>query len=144
MESLNGKLRDELLNGEMCYTVAEARVLIERWREHSNLVRPHSALGYRPPAPEVSLLDRPPLRSGPASSDFRIGRLLRNLCIQQQKRVNLLWLAVAHSLSGQALGTWPTCDTRIHSFEQPLPSRSAQGLCCEGHFHIRAAGWDHW
>jgi hypothetical protein len=51
VESLNGKLRDELLNGEIFYTVAEARVLIERWREHYNQVRPHSALGYRPPAP---------------------------------------------------------------------------------------------
>ena len=51
VESLNGKLRDELLNGEIFYTVAEARVLIERWREHYNRVRPHSALGYRPPVP---------------------------------------------------------------------------------------------
>ena len=53
MESRNGKLRDELLNSEIFYTVAEARVLIERWREHYNRVRPHSALGYRPPAPEA-------------------------------------------------------------------------------------------
>jgi len=53
VESFNGKLRDELLNGEIFYTLLEARVLIERWRRLYNHVRPHSALGYRPPAPEA-------------------------------------------------------------------------------------------
>jgi transposase InsO family protein len=53
VESFNGKLRDELLNGEIFYTLAEAKVLIERWRKHYNTVRPHSSLGYRPPAPEA-------------------------------------------------------------------------------------------
>ncbi len=52
-ESFNGKLRDELLNGEIFYTLKEAQILIERWRYHYNTVRPHSALGYRPPAPET-------------------------------------------------------------------------------------------
>ena len=50
-ESLNGKPRDELLNGEIFYDLREAKVLIERWRRHYNTIRPHSALGYRPPAP---------------------------------------------------------------------------------------------
>jgi putative transposase len=54
-ESFNGKLRDELLNGEIFYTLEEARVLIERWRLEYNHVRPHSSLGYRPPAPEAWL-----------------------------------------------------------------------------------------
>jgi transposase InsO family protein len=53
IESFNGKLRDELLNREIFYTLREAKVLIERWREHYNRVRPHSSLGYRPPAPEA-------------------------------------------------------------------------------------------
>ena len=53
IESFNGKLRDELLNGEVFTTLLEAKVLIERWREHYNSVRPHSSLGYRPPAPEA-------------------------------------------------------------------------------------------
>lgn len=53
VESFNGKLRDELLDREIFYTVLEAKVLIERWRQHYNQVRPHSALGYRPPAPET-------------------------------------------------------------------------------------------
>jgi putative transposase len=53
IESFNGKLRDELLNGEIFYTLREAKVLIERWRQHYKRVRPHSSLGYRPPAPEV-------------------------------------------------------------------------------------------
>lgn len=53
VESFNGKLREELLNGEIFYTLTEARVLIESWRKHYNTERPHSSLGYRPPAPET-------------------------------------------------------------------------------------------
>ena len=53
-ESFNGKLRDELLNGEIFYSLEEAKVLIEQWRRHYNTVRPHSALGYRPPAPQTT------------------------------------------------------------------------------------------
>ena len=53
MESFIGKLRDELLNGEIFYTLAEAKVLVERWRQLYNRVRHHGALGYRPPAPEA-------------------------------------------------------------------------------------------
>jgi transposase InsO family protein len=52
-ESFNGKLRDELLNGEIFYTLREAQVLIEQWRVHYNTIRPHSVLGYRPPVPEI-------------------------------------------------------------------------------------------
>ena len=55
IESFNGKLRDELLNREIFTTLTEARVLIEEWRMEYNQVRPHSALGYRPPAPEAIL-----------------------------------------------------------------------------------------
>lgn len=51
IESFNGKLRDELLNGEIFTTLLEARVLIESWRNEYNQLRPHSALGYLPPAP---------------------------------------------------------------------------------------------
>ena len=53
VESFNGKLADELLEREVFYTLHEAKVLIERWRILYNTIRPHSALGYRPPAPEV-------------------------------------------------------------------------------------------
>jgi len=51
-ESFNGSLRDELLNGEIFYTLAEAKVLIEAWRRHYNTIRPHSSLGYRPQLPK--------------------------------------------------------------------------------------------
>jgi len=61
-ESFNSKLRDELLNGEIFTTLREAQVLIESWRRHYNAVRPHSSLGYRPPAPEAIL---PPARGLP-------------------------------------------------------------------------------
>jgi len=54
-ESFNGRMRDELLSGEIFYTLKEAQVVIEHWRNHYNTKRPHSALGYRPPAPEVVL-----------------------------------------------------------------------------------------
>ena len=60
-ESFNGKLRDELLNGEIFYSMTEAKVLIEQWRRHYNTIRPHSSLGYRPPAPEsIVPMDRRP------------------------------------------------------------------------------------
>jgi putative transposase len=55
LESFNGKLRDELLNREVFDTLLEAKVLVARWRTHYNRARPHSALGYRPPAPETIL-----------------------------------------------------------------------------------------
>ena len=55
IESFNGKLRDELLDREIFTTLEEARVLIETWRKEYNQVRPHSSLGYRPPAPEAIL-----------------------------------------------------------------------------------------
>ena len=70
VESFNGKLRDELLNAEAFNALAEARVLIKQWRQHYNTVRPHSSLGYRPPAPEVLMPGKlvPPANPGPASS----------------------------------------------------------------------------
>ncbi len=54
IESFNGKLRDELLNGEIFMTLMEAKVLMEQWRREYNEVRPHSSLRYRPPAPEAA------------------------------------------------------------------------------------------
>ena len=63
VESFNGKLRDELLAREVFDTLLEAKVLIERWRKAYNTVRPHSSLGYRPPAPE----SRRPCRVGPGA-----------------------------------------------------------------------------
>jgi len=54
-ESFNGKLRDECLNGEIFYSLKEAQVVIEQWRVHYNTQRPHSSLGYRPPAPVAIL-----------------------------------------------------------------------------------------
>jgi hypothetical protein len=53
IESFNGKLRDELLNVEIFDSLFEAKVLIEEWRHEYNTKRPHSSLGYRPPAPET-------------------------------------------------------------------------------------------
>jgi transposase InsO family protein len=52
-ESFNARFRDELLNGEIFYSLREAKIIIEEWRKHYNTKRPHSALGYRPPAPET-------------------------------------------------------------------------------------------
>ena len=61
IESFNARLRDELLNGEIFYSLKEAQIIIEQWRQHYNTKRPHSALGYRPPAPEtiIPLQQRP-------------------------------------------------------------------------------------
>jgi transposase InsO family protein len=60
-ESFNGKLRDECLNGEIFYSLREAQVVIEKWRIHYNTKRPHSSLGYRPPAPLTIAPNPPPL-----------------------------------------------------------------------------------
>ena len=75
IESFNGKLRDELLNGELFETLLEARTLIENWRQEYNQQRPHQALGYKPPAPEASAqlslgkaFGATPLRLHPSSS----------------------------------------------------------------------------
>ena len=61
VESFNARLRDELLNGEIFYSLKEAQIIIEQWRQHYNTKRPHSALGYKPPAPEtiVPLQEKP-------------------------------------------------------------------------------------
>ena len=55
IESFNGKMRDELLDREIFTTLEEAKVLIEQWRKEYNQIRPHSSLGYHPPAPEALL-----------------------------------------------------------------------------------------
>ena len=60
-ESFNARFRDELLNGEVFYSLREGQIMIEKWRCHYNTVRPHSALGYRPPAPESIV----PIDQGP-------------------------------------------------------------------------------
>jgi putative transposase len=64
IESFNARLRDELLNGEIFYTLREAQIIIETWRRHYNAVRPHASLGYKPPAPEVFV---PVLSAWPAA-----------------------------------------------------------------------------
>lgn len=58
IESFNGKMRDELLNGELLDTPDEAKVLVEAWRKAYNRIRPHSSLGYKPPAPEALLVGK--------------------------------------------------------------------------------------
>ena len=61
-ESFNGRFRDELINGEIFYSLREAQIIIEEWRKQHNTKRPHSALGYRPPAPEAILgVDQRPI-----------------------------------------------------------------------------------
>ena len=61
-ESFNARFRDELLNGEIFYTLEEAKIIIEQWRKHYNTKRPHGALGYRPPAPETIVqMDQRPI-----------------------------------------------------------------------------------
>ena len=70
VESFNGKLRDELLDREIFYTLPEAQILIERWRRQYNTVRPHSALGYRPPTPEAVM---PPF----GGDDHELSSLIR-------------------------------------------------------------------
>jgi len=67
IESFNARLRDELLNGEIFYTLREAQIVIESWRRHYNTVRPHASVGYRAPAPEVFVPAPAATRPGSAS-----------------------------------------------------------------------------
>jgi len=67
-ESFNSKLRDELLNGEIFYSLAEAKVIIEAWRRYYNTERPHSSLGYKPPAPEAIIWPAPARGSASSSA----------------------------------------------------------------------------
>ena len=61
-ESFKGRLRDELLNGEIFHSLREAQIIIEEWRKHYNTKRPHNALGYRPPASDTILtMDQRPI-----------------------------------------------------------------------------------
>jgi putative transposase len=77
IESFNARLRDEFLNGEVFYTLQEAKILIEAWRRQYNTIRPHSSLGYKPPAPEVlmwpvpqnALKSAPPPKSKPTQNN---------------------------------------------------------------------------
>jgi len=78
VESFNGKLKDELMDREIFYSLEEARVLVEQWRREYNTVRPHSALGYRPPAPEAVrasswFLKRPSLIGPPDRLRMAVG-----------------------------------------------------------------------
>ena len=67
-ESFNSKLRDELLNSEIFYSLAEAKVIIEAWRRYYNTERPHSSLGYKPPAPEAIAWPSKPAGSLPPAT----------------------------------------------------------------------------
>jgi transposase InsO family protein len=92
VESFNGKLRDELLNGELFYTLREAKVLIERWRRHYNTVRPHSSLGLARPRCSYQLHQQsnrdffPRLR-GPERSAGGLSRGRRADCLRRRRSV---------------------------------------------------------
>ena len=80
IESFNARLRDELLNGELFYSLKEAQVIIESWRRHYNGVRPHTSLGYQPPAPETWVPSRTTWPSPPngAAPTAPIGLAIRS------------------------------------------------------------------
>ena len=92
-ESFNSKLRDELLNGEVFYSLAEARIVIESWRQHYNTLRPHSSLGYRPPAPPAVLWPAAPRHQpwplSPPCIRFDPGHLMGagQRCIEEQVKL---------------------------------------------------------
>jgi transposase InsO family protein len=91
VESFNGKLQDELLKREIFYSLEEAKVLIERWRRHYNQVRPHSALGYRPPAPEAiaptAVAMSAAIAAGPPSAALREAQQRESVKLPEEKLV---------------------------------------------------------
>ena len=86
-ESFNGRFRDELLNGEVFYSLREAQILIEEWRKHYNTKRPHSALDYRPPAPETIIPIEPrPIMHSQLTWTSQIGLLsLSHIALRMQE-----------------------------------------------------------
>ena len=119
IESFNGRFRDEFLNCEIFETSLEAQVLIERWRREYNTVRPHSSLGYRPPAPET-IPSRPPISATrrPAS----ISTLEFNQRLNQE--VVPFWgggqgeVAERRRLASARRGC-PPCKSRVISYSLP-------------------------
>lgn len=77
-ESFNSKLRDELLDGEIFYSLAEAKIIIEAWRRYYNTERPHSSLGYKPPAPEAIIWPAPASGAVPSSAQAIAPRPIMN------------------------------------------------------------------
>ena len=78
VESFNARFRDELLNREVFYSLREAQIVIENWRKHYNTKRPHSALGYRPPAPETIVpIDQRPIMHSQSNrtNQIRLGTM---------------------------------------------------------------------
>ncbi|CAN5507697.1 hypothetical protein BH10PLA1_BH10PLA1_13410 [soil metagenome] len=80
VESFNGKLADELLEREIFYSLNEAKVLIEMWRQHYTTIRPHSSLGCKPPAPET-------IAAGPPSAALRSAKQRKSLEVREQEMV---------------------------------------------------------
>lgn len=83
VKNFNGKLRDELLNMEVFNTLKAAQILIAHWRTHYNTVRPHSSLGYQPPAPEVVVAGVPIMprgRPGPTGPHQSSATMLLSGC----------------------------------------------------------------
>ena len=77
-ESFNSKLRDELLDGEIFYSLAEAKIIIEAWRRYYNTERPHSSLGYKPPTPEAIIWPAPASGAAPSSAQAIAPRPIMN------------------------------------------------------------------
>ena len=123
-ESFNGKLRDELLNGEIFYSLAQAAVLVEQWRREYNTVRPHGACGGFPPAPEAIKPSpwflRMPVLHGPpqvAGTNIGCGTALGGRsrgCTRQRKII---------------LGRWPTEADALCGANRPLHGKSLQAAC---------------
>ena len=95
-ESFNGELRNELLNGEYLYTLREAQVVIENWRQHYKRIRPYSALGYRPPAPETTGVrltaeSRIGETRNAAYSDIRYGPKETGRSVNRHRRMTRMW-----------------------------------------------------
>ena len=82
IESFNARLRDELLNGEIFYTLREAQIVIETWRRQYDTIRPHASIGYKPPAPEVFV---PAFTAWGGSSVTTLARLCAH-CISRDSR----------------------------------------------------------
>ena len=119
IESFNARLRDELLDGEIFYTLREAQIVIESWRRHYNAVRPHASIGYQAPAPEVFV---PALAAWPAAQP----RLWRALTAFQSSSLTMRRSGTSSTIrrSGVPAGPAPAGRRVLHEL-LPVPDQAA-------------------
>src|SRR4051794_30347003 len=134
VESFNARLRDELLDGEIFYTLREAQIVIESWRRHYNAIRPHASIGYRAPAPEVFV---PALAAWPAAQPRPAPPAMLPRQVRGQTRTSApgrdrAWAAARHPACASSAASARRRRKRAGSGTRRAKPRSAPGCGLAG------------